>query len=98
MLAQIRTGSVDFIARLNEASKEYAEQLAGSDSFKIVSPASYVYTSRTFPTLLVYIAAVAIAILASFVVTFALGKRNKNRKKTEEKVASQISSEAKEND
>ncbi len=96
MLTQIRTSSIDFIARLNDASKEYAEKLAGSDSFKVVSPSSYVYTSISFPTMLVYIAAVVIAIAAAFIVTYALGKRNKHRKNTEEKVAEQISAEAKE--
>lgn len=97
MLTQIRTGSIDFIARLNDASKEYAEKLAGSDSFKVVSPSAYVYTSMSFPTMLVYIAAVVIAIAAAFIVTYALGKRNKHRKNTEERVAEQISADAKEN-
>lgn len=92
----IMAAAKTFIAEVNTASTENSERSAGSDSFSIISPAAYVYTSMSFPTMLVYIVAVVVAIAAAFIVTYALGKRNKNRKKAEAKVAAELASEEKE--
>lgn len=78
-LAYIKRISIDFIAVLNKASKEYAEKNVADNGMRVVSPASSYAVSPKFPTALAYISGAAVAIAASFIVTFVLGKTKAKR-------------------
>lgn len=64
---------------LNKASKEYAEKNVADNGMRVVSPASSYAVSPKFPTALAYISGAAVAIAASFIVTFVLGKTKAKR-------------------
>ena len=75
MLAKLRADSSALVVAINDTIKDFFDSKLLSNAVRVVQPAVYVRVSASIPTLYIYIAAIAVGLIAALIVTQVQYKR-----------------------